>query len=1112
VTDLDAFQMRVTYDAAVVLPTTVDSSQLLGANAGSSVVETADPLPDADGTLVLAASDISGGGGESGDGVLSRISFEAIGAGSSQLTLAIDATAPATPAMFDTTATAIGDTNGDTIFDGPIFNAAVGVGEGCGDFIPNELLVSFFDGTPQPTIDAAIAAYGTEQIEYLADLDVYWLRISSGSSVPEVVSLFESDPNVEFAEPNVLQEPRDHHVDPTDMGFKDSELWFLTNVGANMAPDNASPGAAVQRGLIDADVDAPQAWDIRVNDCRGETPATPVRIAIIDDGIDAGHPDFAGNIDLVNSRNTVTNVTGGAAVQHNAGESHGTEVASVIGAAANGTDLVGICWQAQMVVYKFVTSTGAASTAGFARAIDNIISLNAGGANIRVVNYSWGGVTADATSQRALARLAASLPSVVFVTAAGNDGVDVDKAPSFPCSYTFSNIICVGATDNQDVLAADPDFDPNCSNQLDDDGDTLVNDGCPTVGGGQPETGAQCGNAVNDDVADDAAGPAGPRVNDGCPAVGAFIEINAGCTNAVDDDGDTVVNDGCPVVGGGEPETGAQCLNRIDDDFADDVAAGGPSVVNDGCGAAASETGAQCTNAVDDDADTVVNDGCPSSAPEAGTACTNAIDDDGDTSVNDGCPPVINYSGIEASVECSNATDDDVDGTVNDGCPTVGGGEPEAGGNCANAVDDDPLDDGAGAGAAVNDGCPAVGPAEAGGNCANAVDDDADTTVNDGCPTVGGATPETGAQCMNATDDDAADDVAGPGARVNDGCPAVTSNSLGETVAQCANAIDDDGDTVVNDGCAVVGSEAGGQCANAIDDDADTLVNDGCPPAGAGGGEVQLAEDGGAPGSCRDGLDKGGDGSADFYDADCWVTRTWSNFGATSVDILAPGDDLRVLCNRSPTKIDIDGDGLTSTCDPSDFSSDADGDLIADGPNDPDGAGGAESASICANGADGDGDGFYNDGCPASGPAEAGAQCARRDRIDDDGDTSVNDGCPANGGAESVAAPVCTTAFDSDFDGYPNDGCGATGAGAPNNAENNAGNPCPAGSTAQCGTANACSRGNRVDDDNDGTINDGCPVVNIAAGTDVCMTIPDPAQTNSDGDDRGDSCDPSRRK
>ncbi len=51
---------------------------------------------------------------------------------------------------------------------------------------------------------------------------------------------------------------------------------------------------------------------------------------------------------------------------------------------------------------------------------------------------------------------------------------------------------------------------------------------------------------------------------------------------------------------------------------------------------------------------------------------------------------------------------------------------------CLIAMDDD-------GDATVNDGCPAVGPAEGGVQCLNAVDDDGDGRVNDGCPAIGPA-------------------------------------------------------------------------------------------------------------------------------------------------------------------------------------------------------------------------------------------------------------------------------------------------------------------------------------------------------------------------------------
>jgi Ca2+-binding RTX toxin-like protein len=60
----------------------------------------------------------------------------------------------------------------------------------------------------------------------------------------------------------------------------------------------------------------------------------------------------------------------------------------------------------------------------------------------------------------------------------------------------------------------------------DDDGDNVVNDGCPPIGA--PETGTQCTNNVDDDTQDDTDAGPGSTVNDGCPADKADVEGRAG--------------------------------------------------------------------------------------------------------------------------------------------------------------------------------------------------------------------------------------------------------------------------------------------------------------------------------------------------------------------------------------------------------------------------------------------------------------------------------------------------------------------------------------------------------------------------------------------------------
>ncbi len=68
----------------------------------------------------------------------------------------------------------------------------------------------------------------------------------------------------------------------------------------------------------------------------------------------------------------------------------------------------------------------------------------------RVVNASLSGPGASLTLEAAIA----AHPGVLFVVAAGNDGVDVDAQPHFPCAAPQPNVVCVAATDQDDELAS----------------------------------------------------------------------------------------------------------------------------------------------------------------------------------------------------------------------------------------------------------------------------------------------------------------------------------------------------------------------------------------------------------------------------------------------------------------------------------------------------------------------------------------------------------------------------------------------------------------------------------------------------------------------------------
>ncbi|MEN3272149.1 MAG: hypothetical protein V7636_910, partial [Actinomycetota bacterium] len=79
-----------------------------------------------------------------------------------------------------------------------------------------------------------------------------------------------------------------------------------------------------------------------------------------------------------------------------------------------------------------------------------------------------------------------------------------------------------------------------CDNAVDDNGNGVVNDGCPQVGPtAEDPTSGQCSDAIDSDSATDADG----KVNDGCPVVQRPIEAKVGAKFRLShDSGDLVIN------------------------------------------------------------------------------------------------------------------------------------------------------------------------------------------------------------------------------------------------------------------------------------------------------------------------------------------------------------------------------------------------------------------------------------------------------------------------------------------------------------------------------------------------------------------------------------------
>jgi hypothetical protein len=175
---------------------------------------------------------------------------------------------------------------------------------------------------------------------------------------------------------------------------------------------------------------AQQWWYSRIGADRVEPPGPGKAVTVIDSGLDLGHPEFAGR------PNTVA-LNG----QTFSGERefHGTAVASVVAAPANGIGVVGVYPQAALNSWD-------ASPRGQLSAADVIAGIEAATARgPGVINLSLGGTGQSLFESRAVAEAFAR--GSIVVAAVGNEREE-GSPRSFPANYP--HVVTVSSTDEAD--------------------------------------------------------------------------------------------------------------------------------------------------------------------------------------------------------------------------------------------------------------------------------------------------------------------------------------------------------------------------------------------------------------------------------------------------------------------------------------------------------------------------------------------------------------------------------------------------------------------------------------------------------------------------------------
>ena len=207
---------------------------------------------------------------------------------------------------------------------------------------------------------------------------------------------------------------------------------------AVVCPTAAVPGPVVREVPAETQVYAPQRL-------AAFATGAGVRVAVIDSGVDATHPQLRGHVaqgaDFLHDERSGRQDCNG----------HGTAVASIIGAApADGTGFQGLAPDAVIVPVRISEQQeidgkavgGRGSPAEFAEAID--WAVRQGGAD--VINLSLVMTADNARVRAAVARAVAA--GVVVVAAVGNAGAP-DKGNPDPFPALYPGVIGVGAVSAQ---------------------------------------------------------------------------------------------------------------------------------------------------------------------------------------------------------------------------------------------------------------------------------------------------------------------------------------------------------------------------------------------------------------------------------------------------------------------------------------------------------------------------------------------------------------------------------------------------------------------------------------------------------------------------------------
>jgi len=170
---------------------------------------------------------------------------------------------------------------------------------------------------------------------------------------------------------------------------------------------------------------------------QGTTTGDPIKVAIVDTGIDVKHPDLKDNL-----KGGVSTI--GYTTSYNDDNGHGTHVAGIVAALNNDIGVVGVAPEANLYAVKVLDRRGSGYLSDVIEGLDWAVANG-----MQVVNMSLGTSAYNKSFEDAVKKVNAA--GITQVAAAGNSGPG-DNTVTYPAKFT--EVIAVSATDKFDTIAS----------------------------------------------------------------------------------------------------------------------------------------------------------------------------------------------------------------------------------------------------------------------------------------------------------------------------------------------------------------------------------------------------------------------------------------------------------------------------------------------------------------------------------------------------------------------------------------------------------------------------------------------------------------------------------